>query len=145
MVLADAGRLSTSTNNAGETSRAATSFIVRASNIGSLLTKRKSGRRCQLPRATTVRAHPLSLGRVRRRSVLREAEPAVPKELEQLGVHRQHHGRLLVDGLLHGVDRADEPVEVRRLGEALGVDFRRPRLALTADLLRELVGLAQDA
>jgi hypothetical protein len=34
MVLADVGKLSTSTSNAGKTSRAPTSFSVRASNMG---------------------------------------------------------------------------------------------------------------
>src|SRR4029453_10541572 len=39
----------------------------------------------------------------------------------------------------------DEPVEAWRPGEAFAVDVRRPRFALAADLLRELVRLSQDA
>src|SRR5205085_10932474 len=98
-----------------------------------------------LPQRPVSRAHPLSLGGVDCRSVLREAEAAVPQEPEQVGVNRQHQGRVLVDGLLHGVERTDEAVEAWRPREALAVDPGRPRLALAADLLRELVGLAQDA
>src|SRR4030095_6237704 len=114
------------------------------SNMGWLLTRRESARHYGFFRSDHCPCSP-PLPAAHRRSVLREAKVAVPQKPEQVGVHRQHQGRVLVDTLLHGLDGAKQPVEPRTRGEALSVDLRSPRLALPADLLRGLVGLAQDA
>src|SRR2546430_4268902 len=65
-----------------------------------------------------TRLHPSPPPAPARSSPLREVEMAVPQEPEELRVQGQHERRVPVDRLPHRLDRAHEPVELGRAGEA---------------------------